>query len=250
MGAMSVKKFKAMLEPLDDGLGWVVMWLPFDVAKAWPKMVRLRVVVEVGGEVFRTSIFSARHAVVPEHRKPERLKGKAAPARVLENVRLGRHFLLVNKKMQAAAGVGVGGIVEFKMDADLAEREAILPPELVKILKQDKALKKWYEGLSYAIRKDVGRWIEEVKSGEARVRRAEQIAERLMLTMEGELVLPPVLELAFKRKPAARVGWEKMTVAQRRGNLMAIFYYQSPEAREKRVGKVVEDCLKVAGKGK
>jgi hypothetical protein len=32
---------------------------------------------------------------------------------------------------------------------------------------------------------------------------------------------------------------------QRRSNLMAVFYYQSPEAREKRVKKVVEDCLKV-----
>jgi hypothetical protein len=37
-----------------------------------------------------------------------------------------------------------------------------------------------------------------------------------------------------------------MTELQRRTNLMAIFYYQSPEAREKRVKKVIEDCLKVA----
>jgi hypothetical protein len=39
-----------------------------------------------------------------------------------------------------------------------------------------------------------------------------------------------------------------MTKAQRRQNLMAVFYYQSPEAREKRTRKVVEDCLKAAGK--
>jgi hypothetical protein len=39
-----------------------------------------------------------------------------------------------------------------------------------------------------------------------------------------------------------------MTKAQRRSNLMAVFYYQSPEARQKRVDKVVEDCLKVASK--
>jgi hypothetical protein len=25
-----------------------------------------------------------------------------------------------------------------------------------------------------------------------------------------------------------------------------VFYYQSPEAREKRVGKLLDDCLKVA----
>jgi len=39
-----------------------------------------------------------------------------------------------------------------------------------------------------------------------------------------------------------------MTKAVRRRNLLAVFYYQSPEAREKRVKKVVEDCLKAANK--
>ena len=42
----------------------------------------------------------------------------------------------------------------------------------------------------------------------------EQIAERLMLTMEGEKELPPVLEVAFRRVPAARKGWEVMTKVQ------------------------------------
>ncbi len=37
-----------------------------------------------------------------------------------------------------------------------------------------------------------------------------------MLTMEGEKELPPVLEVAFRRVPAARKGWEAMTKAQRR----------------------------------
>jgi uncharacterized protein YdeI (YjbR/CyaY-like superfamily) len=87
-----------------------------------------------------------------------------------------------------------------------------------------------------------------VKGAEGRQRRAELWAERLMGTMEGEKELPPVVEVAFRRVPAARKGWEAMTAAQRRGNLMAVFYYQSPEAREKRVRKVVEDCLKVANR--
>ena len=55
-----------------------------------------------------------------------------------------------------------------------------------------------------------------------------------------------MLEVAFRRNPDARKGWEAMTVTQRRGHLMGVFYYQRPEAREKRVGKLVEDCLKVA----
>ena len=38
-----------------------------------------------------------------------------------------------------------------------------------------------------------------------------------------------------------------MTEAQRRSELMAVFYYQTPEAREKRVGKLVAAAEKRAG---
>jgi uncharacterized protein YdeI (YjbR/CyaY-like superfamily) len=216
----AVKKFRAVVEPLEGGLGWVVARIPFDVDAAWKEMVRLRVKVEVGGEVFRTSLFA--------------------------DSKRGGHFVLVNKKMQKAAGANVGAMVDFTIAPDLDERTPEVPPELAKILKGQKRLAKWYEGLSESTRWEIAKWIDGVKGAEARGRRAEQLAERLMLTMEGEKELPPVLEVAFRRVPAARKGWEAMTKVQRRSNLMAVFYYQSPEARQKRVDKVVEDCLKVA----
>jgi uncharacterized protein YdeI (YjbR/CyaY-like superfamily) len=223
MAQNAAKRFRAVLEPLQGGLGWVVAWLPFDVESAWKKkMVRLRVKVEVGGEVFRTSLFPGAER--------------------------GGHFVLVNKKMQKAAGAGLGAMVDFTIVPDLEERKPTVPPELAKLLKTEKKLARWYEGLSEPIRWEIAKWIDGVKSVEARQRRAEQIAERLMLTMEGERELPPVLEVAFRRVPAARKGWELMTKVQRRSNLMAVFYYQSPEAREKRVKKVVEDCVRVASK--
>jgi uncharacterized protein YdeI (YjbR/CyaY-like superfamily) len=222
MAKSAAKRFRAVIEPLQGGLGWVVAWIPFDVEAAWKKMVRLRVIVEVGGEVFRTSLFTATQR--------------------------GGHFLLVNKKMQKAAGARVGAMVDFAIAPDLEDRTPTVPPELAKLLKTEKKLAKWYEGLSEPTRWEIAKWIDGVKSEEARQRRAEQIAERLMSTMEGEKELPPVLEVAFRRVPAARKGWEAMTKAQRRSNLMAVFYYQSPEARQKRVDKVVEDCLKVASK--
>lgn len=218
----AAKRFRAVVEPLEGGLGWVVARIPFDVDAAWKKMVRLRVKVEVGGEVFRTSLF-------PDAKR-------------------GGHFVLVNKKMQKAAGAKVGVMVDFTISPDLAERMPEIPPELAKVLKTQKRLGKWYDGLSESTRWEIAKWIDGVKSTEARERRAEQIAERLMLTMEGEKELPPVLEVAFRRAPLARKGWEAMTQVQRRGNLMAIFYYQSPEARQRRVDKVVEDCLKVAAR--
>ncbi len=52
MSKNAVKRFRAMVEPLEGGLGWVVARIPFDVDAAWKKMVRLRVKVEVGGKCF------------------------------------------------------------------------------------------------------------------------------------------------------------------------------------------------------
>lgn len=220
MAGRAAKKFRAVLEPLGDELRWVVARVPFDVQTAWKTMVRLRVKVEVGGEVFRTSLFA--------------------------DAGRGGHFVLVNKAMQKAADAGLGAMVDFTIAPDLEERVPVIPSELVKILKSEKRLAKWFEGLSEARRYEIGKWICGVKSAEARRRRAEQIAEWLMLAMEGEKELPPVLEVAFRRVPAARKGWEAMTVAQRRGHLLAVFHYQGPEARGKRVAKLVEDALRVA----
>jgi len=222
--ASGVKRFRAVLEPLSGGLGWVVARVPFDVNKTWKKMIRLRVRVETGGDVFRTSLFP------------------------FSDPRQGGHFILVNKKMQKAAGVKVGGMIDLAVEPDLDERETEIPAELEKIFKKEKELKKWYGELSYSIRLYLARMIVDVKSADARKRRAEHTAERMLMAMEGEKVLPPILEVAFRKHPRAKVGWEKMTDVQRRGHLLGVSYYQSPEAREKRAGKVVEECLKVAEK--
>ena len=208
------KRFKAVLEPLGDGLGWVVAWLPFDAAKAWKKMVRQRVTVEVGGEVFRTSLFAGS--------------------------RRAGQFVLVNKKMQRAADAGVGTMVEFAIAPDLQEREAELPDELAVLLDDEPGLREWYDSLTEYTRREIGKWVMEPKSEATRMRRTEQMAERLLATMEGERELPPVLDAAFRLRPKARVGWARMTPTQRRGELLAVFYYQTPEAQLKRVQKLCD----------
>jgi len=212
--AAKAKRFKAVLEPLGDGLGWVVAWLPFDAAKAWKKMVRQRVTVEVGGEIFRTSFFASTR-------------------------RTGQ-FVLVNKKMQRAADAGVGDLVEFAIAPDLEPREAELPDELAVLLDDELGLREWYDELSESMRREIGKWVMEPSSETTRTRRTEQMAERLLATMEGERELPPVIEAAFRLRPKSRVGWARMTPTQRRGELLAIFYYQTPEAQMKRVEKLCD----------
>jgi uncharacterized protein YdeI (YjbR/CyaY-like superfamily) len=214
------KSFRAVLEPLRSGLGWVIARVPFDVAKAWPVRRGLRVRGEIEGFAFRTSLF---------------------PFSDREG-----HFLLVNKKMQKAAGASVGSMVRIRLEPDLEEREAHVPPELARALKEDRRLRKYFDALNYSMRKAIGDWVAEPKGAAAREKRAGMMAERLLLTLEGEKELPPILHAAFQREPLARKGWNAMTPLQRRSQLMAIFYYQSVDARERRAEKAVEEALRVA----
>ena len=218
------KRFRVVLEKDGGVLGWTIARVPFDPAAVWKERVRLRVKGEMlvgGSEVgFRTSLFadSEGRGVVP---------------------RGGGYFLLVSRAMQAAVGARAGDEVEFRLEADLEPRAAELPDELAALLDEEAGLREWYEGLSEYTRREIGKWVMGVKSDAARVRRAEQMAERLLATMEAETVLPPVVEAAFRLRPKARAGWSRMTDTQRRAELMAVFYYQTVEARQRRVEKLV-----------
>ncbi len=216
------KTFTAVLEPLRNGLGWVIARIPFDVKKAWPARNRLRVRGEIEGFAFRTSLFAESRG--------------------------GGHFLLVNKKMQAGARVRVGEKVRIKLEPDLEERPAVIPAELEKELKGDRKLRKWFDAMSPSMRREIGKWVDEAKGAATRQKRAEKMAERLMQAMEGEEVPPPVLRVAFQRQPRALEGWNALTPTQRRNHLLGIFYYETVEGRERRAAKAIEEALRAAGR--
>jgi len=215
------QSFRALLEPDHTSLKWVIARSPFDIAETWTTMRRLRVRGEINGYPFRTSLFP------------------------LPGGQTG-HFLLVNRRMQTAAGVTVGAEADILLEPDLEERPAALPPELKAALQGDRKLLRYAEALSESTRREIGKWIAGVESPDARSRRAAQMAERLLLAMEGEHEMPPILEALFVNNLRARSGWHAMTPTQRRSHLLGIFYYQTPEARTRRAGKAVEDALRIA----
>ena len=217
------KCFTAVLEPLGNGMGWVIARIPFDVKKAWPVRRGLHVRGEIAGFAFRTVLFGFSNG--------------------------GGHYLLVNKKMQAAAKADVGLKVRVMLEPDFEEREAIVPAELAKAMKGDRRLKKWFDKLSPSARREIGHWVSEPKTAESRAKRAEKMAERLLMVMEGEEEPPPVLRAAFLRQPLAEVGWKALTPTQRRNHLFGISAYERVESRERRAAKAVADALRAAGKG-
>lgn len=213
------KTFEAVLERDGTRLNWVIIRVPLDVKEIWGTRGNLRVKGEINGFSFRTSLFPTG---------------------------TGRHTMIVNKRMQAGARVRPGTRAKFRLEPDKEARIATIPGELQSLLAEDKSLRRWYDRLNYSIRKEVRDWIEQVKSPEARSRRAEQIAERLLATMEAERDLPPILRVAFANDARAAGGWQQMSPTRRRRHLLGIFYYRNPDARARRVAKAVEDAAQVA----
>src|ERR1035437_254831 len=97
------KSFRATLEKDSRALGWTIARVPFDPAKAWKQMVRLRVRGDINGFAFRTSLF-------PDAR--------------------GGFYLLVNRAMQQGAAVSLGDTADFRPGPGREARAGEVPDEL------------------------------------------------------------------------------------------------------------------------
>jgi len=214
---LAPKTFEAVLERTADRLRWVIARIPFDAAKVWGKRGQLRIQGEINGFAFSTTLFPTGE---------------------------GRHFLLINKKMLSGGKTAPGLTAKFRLQPDTTPRVPVLPPaELLRELGESKRLLKFFESLNPSRRNEIAKWIAEPRNEETRRRRARQIAERLMETMEAERDLPPIMQLAFRQNPKAYEEWERMSQSHRRAHLLAIFYYRTPEARANRVAKMIKEML-------
>src|SRR5437868_12575591 len=209
-----------MLERMPVRLGWTIVRVPFDVAKLWGNRGALRVCGEIRSSGSKAASFEFRTSLFPTGR--------------------GTHYILVNKKMQKGGGVRAGEQAEFKLEPDTKERPIVLPIEMEKIFKQEKQLRKLYDSFNDSIRRYIVNEVASRKSPASRERRAEQVAEQLLETMEAERDLPPLIKNAFAENPKAHKGWRSMTPLARRTQLLAIFYYRNPDSRARRLQKVVD----------
>jgi uncharacterized protein YdeI (YjbR/CyaY-like superfamily) len=220
MAPLKSQEFRAVLEATGTSLHWVIARIPLDLKKTWPSWAGRRVRGEINGFAFRTALFPGP-------------KGKG-------------HTLLVNKRMQAGAKAGPGSAVRIRLEPDMDPPTISMPAELASELKRNRPLLRWFERLSPSMQKGLTQLVDQAKGTETRRKRAANIAETLMLTMEGEAELPPILKAAFQRQPLTQEGWNAMTAIQRRNHLLGIFYVQTVDGRNRRAAKVVEDCLRIA----
>ena len=199
-----------------SNLGWVIIRIPFDAPRVWGTRGNVRVKGEINGFAFRASLFPT---------------GK------------GYHCMIVKKSMQIGANAAAGDTAQFRLEPDTAKPVATIPAEFQRILNEDRSFRRWFDQLSFSMRKWICYEITNVKNPESRLRRAERAAEQLLSTMEAELDLPPILKRAFASDPRAYQGWQSMTPLQRRGWLLSIFYCRTPESRDRRIAKMLEAAL-------
>jgi uncharacterized protein YdeI (YjbR/CyaY-like superfamily) len=224
MSKDSSKPFKVVLEATGTSLHWVIARVPVDLKKAWPQWRTRRVLGQINGYAFRTSLFPGPKGV--------------------------GHMLLVNKRMQAGAKARAGDRVQIRLEPDLEKQVLAIAQELARELKSDKHVQRWFEGLSPSMQKGISQYVDQAKGALTRKQRAEKMTESLMLAMDGELELPPILRVAFQRQPLAPEGWEAMTPTQRRNHLLGIFYVQTVEGRQRRAAKAAEEAVRLARKKK
>lgn len=220
-GKTNSRSFRATLERGGGSLNWVIIRLPFDSGSLWGKRGQVRVKGEINGFGFRTSLF------------PD---GK------------GGHVMIVNKQMQKCGRATPGAEAKFRLEPDTEKRIVTIPPELKRALAEDKALVRFYESLNFSMRKWIADQVGAAKQAATRRRRAEQIAERLMLVMESEDELPPVLKVAIAGNARALAGWRRLPPSHKRAHLFGIFSYQQPESRARRIAKAVEMMEKYGAK--
>lgn len=221
MAGTGVKSFEATLERGGAPFNWTIARLPFDAAKLWRQRGQIRVNGEINGFPFRTTLFPTGD---------------------------GGHYMLVNKRMQKGGRASLGGTARFRLEVDKEKREIAMPSELARSLAAEPSLRRWYARINQSTRNWIQKWVGDVKNPESRVRRAEQIAERLYATMEAERDLPPILRAAFASDARAEEGWKRMSLSHRRSHLLGFFYYRTPAGQVGRLAKIIEDAHKYAGK--
>ena len=86
----------------------------------------------------------------------------------------GEYMLGIPKAFRDATGIEAGDNIVVTLEKDVVERTVDTPTDLARELKKDKALKAAWDKLSYTLRKENVRALEESKKPETRERRLEK----------------------------------------------------------------------------
>jgi hypothetical protein len=142
----AVKRFRALVRR-EEGSEVCAIDIPFDVEKAFGSRGRVPVRGTLNGAPYRGSAF--------------RMGGDC-------------HFMVVNRKLRAAAGVRGGETVPVTMGRDDEPRVITPPDDFARALEADEDARATWDKLSFTHRREHVEHVEEAKRPETRRRRIEK----------------------------------------------------------------------------
>lgn len=148
--------FTATIKPGRGGGAYVEV--PFDVEQASGSK-RPQVKATIAGEMFVTRL-----------------------------IRMGTpcHILGVPKALRVKTGNDIGATIEVTVEPDATPRpEIVVPADLAKALRGERAARAFLDSLSYTHRKEYVRWIDEAKKPETRARRVAKAVAMLKAGTKG-----------------------------------------------------------------
>lgn len=142
----AVRRFRAVVERAEGGEVCAIN-IPFDVEKTFGTRGRVAVRGTLNGAPFRGSLF--------------RMGGDC-------------HFMVVNRKLRAAAGVSGGETVPVTVERDTEPRVIDPPADFARALEENREAAATWGGLSYTHRREHVEHVEEARRPETRRRRIEK----------------------------------------------------------------------------
>jgi hypothetical protein len=147
----NVKRFRALIKR-EEGSEVCAIDIPFDVEKTFGSRGRVPVRGALNGAPYRGSAF--------------RMGGDC-------------HFMVVNRKLRAAAGVSGGETVPVTMERDDEPRVITPPEDFARALEADEDARATWDKLSFTHRREHVEHFEEAKRPETRRRRMEKSIQLL-----------------------------------------------------------------------
>jgi hypothetical protein len=147
----AVRRFRALVRR-EEGSEVCAIDIPFDVEKTFGSRGRVPVRGTLNGAPFRSSLF--------------RMGGDC-------------HFMVVNRKMREACGVGGGETVPVTMGRDDEPRVITPPEDFARALEADEDARATWDKLSFTHRREHVEHVEEAKRPETRRRRIEKSIQLL-----------------------------------------------------------------------
>jgi len=151
------KKFKAVLEDLEEGIDAAFVSIPFDVEEVFGTKGQVKVKALFDGQPYRG---------------------------ILANMGTGCHVILVRKDIRAGIGKRVGDTITVQIEEDLQERIVDVPEALKKLLTRNTKAKTFFDSLSYTNRKEYASWISGAKKTETREKRLKETLTKLLKGMK------------------------------------------------------------------